>query len=196
MNGETRSDAAAWAQLDWVGERDSRSPGLGAHGDGAHQGGVGGRRRPRPVRKGGGGYLNGRTATELRADPRLRELAEIGLAAHWLAIAEIAGYETFLAIWRSLSANPALRDDDNQIELRLRPFRAFERYQRNRYIETLVATGLQHRQVHEMLLRDLGERLSYRQVKRLAIEAKARLIGEKAAAAQPSHEAQPATVPR
>lgn len=126
----------------------------------------------------------------------MRELSEIGLASHWLAIAEIVGYEPFLALWRRLSSDPALRDDDNQIELRLRPFRAFERYQRNRYIETLVATGLQHRQVHEMLVRDLGERLSYRQVKRLAIEAKAKLIGERAAASQPSQDVDADTVAR
>jgi hypothetical protein len=126
----------------------------------------------------------------------LRELAEIGLAPHWLAIAEIAGYEAFLAVWRHLSSLPQLRDDDNQIELRLRPFRSWERYQRNRYIETLVASGMQHRQVHEMLLRDLGERLSYRQVKRLAIEAKARLVGEKPDESQPSQPAAAATVGR
>lgn len=116
----------------------------------------------------------------------MRELAEIGLAAHWLAVAAIVGYDDFIAVWRRLSSDPALRDDDNQIELRLRPIRSFERYQRNRYIETLVASGWQHRQIHELLVRDLGERLSYRQVKRLAIESKTRLIAEKVNAFPPS----------
>jgi hypothetical protein len=193
---EKRSARGDWQQLDWLGGLAEPVHTPEAPHVGAHRGGVGGRQGPRPVRRGGGGYLNGRTPSELRSDPRLRELAEIGLAAHWLAVAEIAGYEAFLAIWRSLSLNPALRDDDNQIELRLRPFRAFERYQRNRYIETMVSAGLTHRQIHESIVRDLGERLSYRQTKRLAIEARARLKDEPEAPPHQSPAQAVDTLPR
>lgn len=136
------------------------------------KGGVGGR-QARPAAPGaGGGYLDGCTASELRADPRLRELAEIGLSATWLSVARQLGYDQFVAMWRLLSSDPALRNDDDQIELHLRPFRAFERYQRNRYIATLVLAGLRPSQIHEMVRKDLGERLSMRHIMRLAADGR------------------------
>lgn len=136
------------------------------------RGGVGARQaRPAPPGA-GGGYLDGCTASELRADPRLRELAEIGLSATWLSVARQLGYDQFVAMWRLLSSDPALRNDDDQIELHLRPFRAFERYQRNRYITTLVLAGMKPRQIHELVRKDLGERLSRRHVMRLAAEGR------------------------
>lgn len=67
-----------------------------------------------------------------------------------------------------------LRNDDDQIELRLRPFRSYERYQRNRYIETLVAAGFKPAAIHTMIRAELGESLSYRQVKRLASSGRVR----------------------
>ena len=96
------------------------------------------------------------------------ELAEIGLAGHWLEIAQIVGYDHFIAIWRLLSADPALRNDDSQIELCLRPFRSYERYQRNRYIDTLVTAGLRPSLIIDMVRQDLGETLSPRHIRRLA----------------------------
>lgn len=131
-------------------------------------GGVGARRRKAAPAGGGGGYLNGCTPSELRADPRLRELAEIGLSATWLSVAHLLGYDQFVELWRLLSSDPVLRNDDDQIELRLRPIRALERYQRNRYIATLVQSGIKPSQIHEMVRSDLGERLSLRHIKRLA----------------------------
>lgn len=177
MQPESRSESAAELTLDLFPEL--IPPGMrrdGAPGT-PGQGGVGARQRTRPVRQGGGGYLNGCTASELRADVRLRELAEIGLSATWLSVAQLLGYEQFVAMWRLLSADPALRNDDDQIELRLRPFRAFERYQRNRYIATLVQAGIKPSDIHAMVHKDLGEKLSYRHIKRLAAAGRARQFG-------------------
>ena len=171
MLGESRSPSAADLTLDLWPEHPRpalHAPGApGGRGVGARQGG----RRPRG---GGGGYLDGRTPSELPADARLRELAEIGLSATWLAVAEQLGYDQFVAMWRLLSADAALRNDDNQIELRLRPFRAWERYQRNRYIATLVQAGLRPSEIHAMVEENLGETLSSRHIKRLAARGKAR----------------------
>ena len=135
---------------------------------------VEGRRPARHAPAGGGGYLNGCTTSELRQDIRLRELSEIGLSATWLGVARILGYDAFVAMWRQLSADPALRNDDDQIELRLRPFRSYERYQRNRYIDTLAAAGLKPSQIHEMVRTELGEKLSFRHIERLAKAARVR----------------------
>lgn len=152
----------------------NRADGLAGSDPESVQAGVGGRRAASARPAGGGGYLHGCTASELRQDVRLRELAEIGLSATWLGVAQILGYDAFVAMWRHLSSEPALRNDDDQIELRLRPFRSYERYQRNRYIDTLVAAGLKPSQIHEMVRRELGEELSFRHIDRLAKAARLR----------------------
>lgn len=101
-------------------------------------------------------------------DPRHAELVDIGLSASWLAVARIVGYDDFVALWRFWSADPSLRDRDGLIELRLRTYRAYERYQRNRYIETLVAAGLPPSQIQHLVRSELGENLSSRHINRLS----------------------------
>jgi hypothetical protein len=171
---EKRSDAADVMTLDLFPDLPRRSADETRTANRSHPHRVGGRQGTKAVRRGGGGYLDGRTSAELRADPRLRELAEIGLSATWLGLAQLLGYDQFVAVWRQLSADPALRNDDDQIELRLRPFRSYERYQRNRYIDTLVASGLRPSEIHAMVRSELGEDLSYRHIKRLAAASRVR----------------------
>lgn len=196
MTHERRRALTPEDQLGLWPESDSHSPTVGAPINGAHRHGVGGRRRTSHVRRGGGGYLDGRTPSELRADPRLRELAEIGLASHWLAIASIVGYDAFIAIWRLLSADPALRNDDSQIELCLRPFRSYEKYQRNRYIDTLVQAGLKPSLILDMVREELGEKLSHRHIRRLAARSRQEAIGEGVASIHPWQAQEADTVGR
>lgn len=108
----------------------------------------------------------------------MRELAEIGLAKHWLDVAAIVGYDAFIAIWRCLSGYHQLRDDSNQVALTLRPFRSYEKYQRNRYIETLAQAGLKPSQIMRAVETDLGEKMSQRWVTRLARRSGARIHGD------------------
>lgn len=168
MSHETRSaDDAAGQQDLWP---DQLTAARAAAEAGFPQG-VGARRAGRRPRRGGGGYLNERTSSELRqslADPRIRELEEIGLSATWLSVAHLLGFDAFMAMWRLLSADDLLRDDDGQIELHLRPVKAYDRYQRNRYIATLVQCGIRPHVIHQIIRAELGERLSYRHVNRLA----------------------------
>lgn len=189
-----RRDARAAQQQGLWPELDLAAPPPGAHQVCAAARGVGARQAGRPPRAGGGGYLDGRTATEVGVDPRLRELAEIGLQAHWLAVANVAGYDRFIGLWRLLSADPSLRNDDDQIELRLRPFRSFERYQRNRYIDTLVSAGMRASEIHDLVRKDLGEKLTLRHIKRLAAASRARVIGEETDDSQPTDSAAVPTV--
>lgn len=107
-------------------------------------------------------------------DPRIAELIDIGLSQVWIDVAHLVGYVDFVRLWRWWSADPVLRGSRNRIELRLRTVRAFEKYQRNRYIETLVAAGLKPSQIYTMLQTDLGETMSYRHLKRLTTAAKVR----------------------
>lgn len=95
----------------------------------------------------------------------------MGLSSVWLQIADMIGYDTFVAIWRFVDAQPELRDDSNQIALTLRQYRTFERYQRNRYVETLVVAGLNASQIHAMVNKELREGLTFRHVKRLIAQA-------------------------
>lgn len=171
---EVRSDAVDRVTLDLFPDHPAHRSDESGSANRSHAYRVGGRQCTKAVRRGGGGYLDGRTSAELRADPRLRELAEIGLSATWLGVAQLLGYDQFVAMWRQLSADPALRNDDDQIELRLRPFRSYERYQRNRYIDTLVAAGLRPSEIHDMVRTELGESLSYRHIKRLAASSRLR----------------------
>jgi hypothetical protein len=168
MTHETRSDAGAQSNLDLFPDLLQAAAAAPEPPRAARARGVGGRRARPAAGAGGGGYLNGRTTAELRQDVRLRELAEIGLTSTWLAVADLLGYDAFVGLWRLLSSDQNLRNDDNQIELRLRPFSAYERYQRNRYIDTLVASGIKPSQIHQMVRQQLGEKLSYRHIKRLA----------------------------
>ena len=64
----------------------------------------------------------------------------------------------------SSSSSPAF---GHQMQLRLRTIRSFEKYQRNRYIETLVSAGLKPRQIYTMLQSELGENMSFRNLMRL-----------------------------
>lgn len=107
-------------------------------------------------------------------DPRIAELIDIGLPQLWIDVAHLLGYDDFVALWAAWSAEPSLRGRRNAIELRLRTIRAFEKYQRNRYIETLVAAGLRPSQIHTMLQNELGENMSFRHLKRLTNAAKVR----------------------
>jgi hypothetical protein len=165
---QRRSDMGAGAQQDLFGFTGSESHATLSLG-------VGDRQRLSTPRRGGGGYLNGRIPSELRErDPRLRELEDIGLAAHWLMVAREVGYDAFVAIWRALSALPQLRDDNGQVALTLRPIRAYERYQRNRYVESLVRLGFDSARIRRELQDGLGERLSKRHMNRLVAEYRRR----------------------
>ncbi|MHA7600794.1 hypothetical protein ACX12L_12710 [Alicycliphilus sp. T452] len=152
---ERRSGMHAGAQLDWVEEATGQ-------GVGARQGGE-------AARPGGGGYLDECTPAQLWEKARFRELADMGLPQVWLEIAHDLGYEAFMRLWRRLDAVTAMRSDNNSmIEVKLRRFGSFQRYQRNRFIETLAGMGLSNPAIRDRVKRDLGEDLSESHILRLA----------------------------
>ena len=152
---ETRSATPAGAQLDWVN-------------DDAMQG-VGARHRHGQPTPGGGGYLGECTPSQLWEDAKFRELADMGLPQVWLLVAHELGYDAFLRLWRTLDAAVELRSDtESMIEVQLRRYSSFQRFQRNRYIETLVDQGLNNRQIRARVKVDIGEELSPKHIERLA----------------------------
>lgn len=128
--------------------------------------GVGGRQEQSPPPPGGGGYQNKceifkfRPTAEKNRDPRLDELREMGLQRTWLDVAEAIGVDAFLQVWRILDADKSNICDDGRRLVPMRSYIWFERYQRNRYIETLLAANLSSEQVSQMIKNQLGESLT------------------------------------
>lgn len=158
---ETRSATHAQAQIDWV--------------DSLAGQGVGARHRHEPGPQGGGGYLDECTPSELWQEAKFRELFDMGLPAVWLEIAHDLGYDAFMRLWRRLDAAAEMRSDaESMIEVQLRRYSSFLRFQRNRFIETLVDMGVSHREIRERVRRDIGEELSPSHIRRLAARRRVR----------------------
>lgn len=160
---ETRSDAHAGALLACA------EPGT-VHGVGARQGDL---FNP----EGGGGYLNERKNLKNWETAKIRELADMGLPALWVDVARTIGYDNFLQLWRMLDTAAELRElrlseNESMIELSLRRFASFKRYQRNRFIEALAATGLANAAIQHEVRKKLGEKLDRSHIRRLALRGR------------------------
>lgn len=158
---ETRSRTPAQLTLDGV-EQATRQ-------------GVGGRqgRSRRPRR--GGGYLHECTSSNVWEEAKIRELETMGLPGVWVSVAREIGYEHFMAMWRILDRSIALRSDsESMIEVQLRRLSSYQRFQRNRFIESLVAAGFGDRAIRDMVRDQLGEKLSLSHISRLAGRRKVR----------------------
>lgn len=151
---ETRSADDAGVQLDWVAQ-------VTGQGVGARQA------RPHAPRR-GGGYLDECIAPQLSADARFRELEEMGLPAVWMTLAHAIGYDHFMTMWRVLDAAQEMHSDSgSMIELQMRRYSSFKRFQRNRFVESLVDLGLSDTAIKERLKVELGEELSISHIGRL-----------------------------
>jgi hypothetical protein len=96
----------------------------------------------------------------------------MGLPAIWLDVARDLGYDRFLAMWRRLDAAVELRSEsDSMIEIQMRRYSSFQRYQRNRFIESL-APFLGNAEIRDRVKVQLGEKLSLNHVRRLANRAR------------------------
>jgi hypothetical protein len=133
--------------------------------------GVGGRQADPDPSPEGGGYQDICMVLNFRAqkkrDPRLSELYSMGLHGMWLEVAETIGVDNFLAMWRILDAHPSNYEDNGMKLIPLRRYSSFLRYQRNRYVEALFASGLTPGEIKERLSKQLGEIISIRHISRL-----------------------------
>jgi hypothetical protein len=133
-------------------------------------GGVGGRQGRGRADRRGGGYLSSRGISNFRdpsRDPRLDELRAMGLPAGQLRIAEEIGHDAFIAMWRVADNEPSFRTEKGDLEIRMRPYRSYLRFQRNRYIETLHGQGKTLDEIRELVHEHLCERISARHIRRL-----------------------------
>lgn len=142
-----------------------------ADGDTAQ--GVGARQGDLFPLDGGGGYLNECTHSKVWEEAKIRELSDMGLPALWIRVAEAIGYDNFLQFWRILDTAAELReirrsDNESMIEVQLRRYTSFKRYQRNRYIESLAANGLPTAAIQQAVKQQLGENLDRSHIRRMA----------------------------
>ncbi len=131
--------------------------------------GVGGRQpRPRLSRR-GGGYLDGLSTSDVWEEAKIRELETMGMPNVWLSVCREIGYDRFMAMWRILDRSVQLRSEsESMIEVQLRRLSSFSRYQRNRFIESLVQSGFGDKEIRETVEAQLGEKLSLSHISRLA----------------------------
>lgn len=138
---------------------------------------VGGRREPAPSTRQGGGYPDNCTVFELAvgvkkidADPRMEELAVMGLPEYWLKVAEYLGFDAFLGMWRILDANrnsiPQF-SGSNSMAPTLRTYSNYLRFQKNRFVETLAAQGIGPQEIQKRVQTQLCETISITHIQRI-----------------------------
>ena len=140
--------------------------------DGLAQG-VGGRQADLFPSDGGGGYLDECNSLKVLEEAKIRELSDMGLPAIWLRIANAIGYDDFLQLWRILDTAAELREirrseNESMIEVQLRRYSSFKRYQRNRWVEDLARHGLPTVAIQQAVKRRLGEKLDSSHIRKLA----------------------------
>jgi len=136
--------------------------------------GVGARHGQSAPPTGQGGYPNICNSDRFskknaRADSRLAELREIGLAAHWLDVAASIGVDNFLTMWAILSNCDAVQDEKHYAYVPR--YSVWMRYQRNRVILSLHADGLRAQEIRVRIMDDLNEVVSVDHIKRIIAKA-------------------------
>ena len=132
-------------------------------------GGVGGRHGVSGPSQVGGGYQGIQSVSNFCAKPDLRmaEFRAMGLQASLLRAAEVIGVDSFLAFWRIIDQDPAFRTEKGDINLRMRPYRSYLRFQRNRYIDQLTVGGWAPAAIQQAVRLNLCERISLRHIYRI-----------------------------
>src|SRR5258706_305020 len=100
---------------------------------------------PSPTAQVGGGYLSVCTPFEFSLpagikknsrDPRIDELAAMGLRQTFIDVAVAIGFDNFMTMWKICAADPSFLDQDpSGLRIRMPLYRAWRRFQRNRYME-------------------------------------------------------------
>jgi hypothetical protein len=136
------------------------------------EGGVGGRQGQGTPPPWGGGYQDNCIplnfgAPKKNRDPRVDEFYAMGLPQMWLDVVDAIGVDAFLAVWRILDAHPNNYEDNGMKLVPIRRYSSYLKYQRNRYIEALVAQGLTTHDIKRRLESQLCETVSIRHITRL-----------------------------
>ena len=120
---------------------------------------------PNPSDK--GGYLNNCTVfkpldeKKCERDPRLDELRLMGIHHTWQKVADAIGMDNFLAMWRILDAEPQFQCERSGLRMKLRSYKSYKRFQRDKLIVAHSEKGLSLRfilkRTNESLCENLAE---------------------------------------
>lgn len=75
----------------------------------------------------------------------------MGVARAHLCVAEAIGYDNFITMWRIYDEEPSYRSMSGMLEIPMRAFRSYLRFQRNRIIESLSNEGCTVRDIQQRL---------------------------------------------
>lgn len=112
----------------------------------------------------GGGYQNIYTeavvskkkrAIARQVDPRLEDLRVARLGPVWLRIADVIGYDAFLAVWQTLLDFPGVQDDRSRVYVPC--IEKFLAAQRHLLMRSLIAAGLTPAQIRQEMLAKTGQ---------------------------------------
>ncbi len=85
----------------------------------------------------------------------MAELRQLRLGDAWLAVAELIGFDRFIAVWRLLTSSDAWLDERNRISLP--SFKQYLRLQRNLLIKSLLDDGHSTAEIRARVKSALGE---------------------------------------
>jgi hypothetical protein len=101
-------------------------------------------------------------------DPRLDDLAAMGLRKVLLDIAEEIGVDNYMKMWKIVDSDyESNGHGDSVLKLRMPCYRLYRRYQRNRYAEALFRAGHSVIEVSKKIERYMCEKLHKNHVIRL-----------------------------
>ncbi len=98
----------------------------------------------------------------------------MGLARVHIELARKIGFDAFMQVWQHYDGEPMCHTDKGDLEIRMRPYRSYMRYQRNRFIETLLAAGMKPAEVQAQLLHELCEKVSPGHISRIGRKGRMR----------------------
>jgi len=102
-------------------------------------------------------------------DPRLRELAEIGLGERWMRIAHTIGYDAFVAMWRILAVEHlhCEKPTYSRVRVWVPSYPRLLRQQRDKYIRERAGINPDLKQIQADIEKNLGESLSLTHIQRV-----------------------------
>lgn len=111
-------------------------------------------------------------------DPRVEELRECGLNELWIRMAELVGFERFIAMWSMLDQAEPVLDDRRRLYVPCLE-KTFLRHQRDQIISAMARSGLGPTEIQRMLgpMRSAAG-LSPRTIERIHARACAKSTGE------------------
>lgn len=83
-------------------------------------------------------------------DPRVAELRECGLSPLWIRIAEIVGFERFIALWSMLDRADPVLDDRRRLYVPCIE-KTLLRHQRDRIISAMALAGMGPAEIQRLL---------------------------------------------